>query len=310
MHIVFMGTPDFALPSLKALQDSRQTVAAVITQPDRPKGRGRSLTSPPVKVAAEKAGIPVLQPQKMKDPAFLDELTRLKPDLIVVVAFGRILPPEVLKIPPRGSVNVHASLLPKYRGAAPSAWAIIQGEKQTGVTTFKLDEGMDTGDIYLQETVPILPSDTAGSLAQRLSEVGARVLSNTLEGIMNGTLKPIPQDHTKATLAPLLKKEQGELNWALPAHEIFNLVRGLDPWPGAYTYCRGDRWSLWGVKVRDIMSDKKPGTILKVAKDSLEVATGKGVLAIYELQPANARRMSVRDFLAGHEVKEGMVLGR
>jgi methionyl-tRNA formyltransferase len=310
MRIVFMGTPDFALPSLKALLHSGLTIAAAITQPDRPKGRGQPLTPPPVKVAAEKAGIPVLQPKKMKDPAFLDELERLKPDLIVVVAFGRILPPEVLKIPPRGCVNVHASLLPKYRGAAPGAWAIIEGEKQTGVTTFLLDEGMDTGGIYLQEQVKIEPSDTAGTLAQRLSEVGARVLSITVEGIMNGTLKPIPQDHTKASLAPILKKEQGELNWVLSAHEIRNLVHGLDPWPGAYTYYRKERWKLWRAIVRDTTTDIKPGTILKVGKDNIEVATGKGVLAIQELQPENTRRMSVREFVAGHEVKEGMVLGK
>ncbi len=176
MRIVFMGTPDFALPSFKALVESNQTLVSVITQPDRPKGRGHLLSPPPVKIAAETAGIPVLQPKKMKDPAFWDKLTQMNPDLIVVVAFGRILPPEVLKIPHRGCVNLHASLLPKYRGAAPSAWAIVRGEKQTGVTTIQMDEGMDTGEIYLQKTVEILPSDTAGTLANRLSETGAELL--------------------------------------------------------------------------------------------------------------------------------------
>ena len=304
-----MGTPDFALPSFKAVVESNQTLVCVITQPDRPKGRGHRLSPPPVKIAAETAGIPVLQPKKMKDPAFWGKLTQLNPDLIVVVAFGRILPPEVLKIPRRGCVNLHASLLPKYRGAAPSAWAIIRGEKQTGVTTIQMDEGMDTGEIYLQKTMEILPSDTAGTLTGRLSETGAELLLMTLEGIMNGTLKTIPQNHSKATLAPILKKEHGEINWTLSASKIANLVRGLDPWPGAYTYYLKERWKLCGVTVRDTSTDKRPGAILKVVKDHIEVATGEEVLAIHELQPANARRMSVKEFLAGHDIEEGIILG-
>ena len=304
-----MGTPDFALPSFKAVVESNQILVCVITQPDRPKGRGHLLSPPPVKVAAERAGIPVLQPKKMKDPAFWGKLTQLNPDLIVVVAFGRILPPEVLKIPRRGCVNLHASLLPKYRGAAPSAWAIVRGEKQTGVTTIQMDEGMDTGEIYLQKTMEILPSDTAGTLTNRLSETGAELLLMTLEGIMNGTLKTIPQDHSKATLAPILKKEHGEINWTLSASKIANLVRGLDPWPGAYTYYLKERWKLCGVTVRDASTDKRPGAILKVVKDRIEVATGEEVLVIHELQPANARRMSVKEFLAGHDIEEGIILG-
>lgn len=309
MRLVFMGTPDFALPSLKALTSSGHTLSAVVTQPDSPQGRGQHLSPPPVKVQAEAAGIKVLQPQKLKDPAFLDELARLRPDLIVVVAFGRILRPEVLQLPRLGCINVHASLLPKYRGAAPIAWAIIKGEKQTGVTTFKMDEGMDTGDIYFQEAVEIKPSDTAGSLAIRLSEVGARLLLRTVEGIEAGALTPIPQDHTQATLAPMLTKEQGEVDWRLPAQQIAHLVRGLSPWPGAYTFYREERWKLWSVTERDTVTDQQAGAILKVGKDSIEVAAGRGVVEIRELQPANGKRMSAKEFVAGHHLEEGVVLG-
>jgi methionyl-tRNA formyltransferase len=245
----------------------------------------------------------------MKDPGFLEELKRMNPDLIVTVAFGRILPPEVLILPRLGCVNVHASLLPKYRGAAPIPWAIIQGEKQTGVTTFKMDEGMDTGDIYLTETVEIKPSDTAGTLAARLSEVGAKVLLRTLEGLKAGTLKPVPQDHAKATMAPLLTKEHGELDWGLPADQIALFVRGLDPWPGAYTFYKEERWRLWAVTPSDAPSDRKPGSIIRVGKEGIEVATGQGIVEIRELQPANGRRMTTREFLSGHLVEEGVVLG-
>ena len=308
MRIIFMGTPDFALPSLKTLLDSEHTVAAVITQPDRPKGRGQHLTPPPVKVMAEAAGVPVRQPQKMKDPAFLADLTHLNPDLIVVVAFGRILPPSILQTPSQGCINVHASLLPQYRGAAPIAWAIIHGKKQTGITTIQMDEGLDSGAILLQETTEIIPSDTAGTLGIRLSEIGARVLLKTVDGIVTGTLKPIPQDHTQVTFAPLLDKDQGRVNWSLSANEISNVVRGFDPWPTAYTFYHKDRWKLWNAAARDVAVKEKPGTILKVGKEGIEVATGDGVLAIHELQPSNARRMSIKEYLAGHAVQEGIIL--
>jgi len=313
MRLVFMGTPDFALPSLKALTSSGHTLAAVVTQPDSPQGRGQHLFPPPVKMEAEAAGIKVLQPQKLSDPAFLDELGRLSPDLIVVVAFGRILRPEVLQLPRLGCMNVHASLLPKYRGAAPIAWAIIKGEKQTGVTTFKMDEGMDTGDIYLQETVEINPSDTAESLAIRLSEVGARLLLRTVEGIEAGTLTPTLQDHTQATPAPMLTKEQGEVDWRLPAHQIADLVRGLIPWPGAYTFYKDERWKI--LKVCVIQEDRsglgglgRPGQVVKVEKQGAQVSTGRGILALEELQPAGGRRMTFQEYLAGHPVEEGIIL--
>ena len=308
MRIVFMGTPEFSLPSFRALLNSHQSPVAVVTQQDRPKGRGHRVVSPPVKQAAQNAGISVLQPRTLRDSGFLRQLRQLDPELIVVVAFGKILPPEILKIPSWGCVNVHASLLPKYRGAAPVAWAIIKGEEQTGVTTMRMDEGMDTGDIYLKEVAGIFPDDTAGSLLHRLSERGSLLLLKTIEGIAKGSLQAQPQDHTQATMAPMLKKELGEVDWKLPAFHIANLVRGLDPWPGAYTFYSRQLWKLWEVSARDIPESQKPGRITKVTQDAIEVATGQGILCIRKLQPANARRMTTREFLAGHAVKEGVIL--
>ena len=309
MRIIFMGTPDFALPSLKALLHSSENIIAVVTQPDRPKGRGQTLSPSPIKMAAQNAGIFILQPHRLKDSGFLEELKRLNPDLIVVVAYGKILPSEVLHLPPRGCINVHASLLPKYRGAAPIAWAIIHGETQTGVTTIHMDEGLDTGEIYLQETSEILPSDTTGTLAIRLSEIGAKLLLKTVKGILDKTLTVLPQDHTRATVAPLLTKEHGVIDWMLPADQIANRVRGLDPWPGAYTSYAKDRWKLWRVAASDLLTDKPPGEIVKVEKTAILVATGRGVLAIQQIQVGNSKKMSVRDWLAGHSIKTGNSFG-
>lgn len=309
MRIIFMGTPEFALPSLKALHSSGHIVAAVVCQPDRPKGRGEQLTPPPIKVTALQLGLQVLQPDRIKDPAFIETLRLLKPDVIVVVAFGRILPPSILDLPPRGCINVHASLLPKYRGAAPIQWAVINGETETGVTTMRLDPGMDTGNILLQERESILSEDTAGSLSIRLAERGANLLLRTLKEIESEGIVPIPQDHTKATLAPILEKEAGEIDWTLPAAAISNRVRGLSPWPGAYTFYEDDRWRIWKATTAEGAAGAKPGTIVKVDREAVSVATGRGVLRVLELQLANGRRMTVREFLAGHSVKEGIVLG-
>lgn len=308
-----MGTPEFALPSLNALHQSGHAILAVVTQPDRPKGRGGRLASPPAKVMAERFGLPVLQPAKMKDPGFLDSLRALKPDIIVVVAFGRILPPEILDLPPRGCVNLHASLLPKYRGAAPIQWAIINGEPETGVTTIRMDPGMDTGDILLHERVSILPEDTAGSLSVRMAERGADLLLRTLKGVESGEIVPVPQNSSEATMAPMLEKEAGEIDWAQPAVAIVNRIRGLSPWPGAYTFHQDARWRIWRAVMRDEPEDKAavepPGTILKAEREWILVATGQGLIEILELQPENGRRMGVREFLAGHSVEEGVVLG-
>ncbi len=310
MRIVFMGTPEFAVPSLAALLTSEHSVVGVVTQPDRPKGRGHELAASPIKQLAVQHKIPILQPLKMKDPAFLDALSAWKPDLIAVTAFGRILPKVILDLPPRGCVNVHASLLPKYRGAGPIQWALIRGERETGITTMLMDEGMDTGAILLQERAAITPDDTSGTLSSKLADIGGRLLIDTLARIQNGTVTPQPQGQSQATMAPLLKKEDGLLDWTLPALDLANRVRGLSPWPGAYTYLGEDRWVVWKASVLDrLVVRVLPGTIVDATKEGLVVATGDGVLRIMEFQPANSRRMSVAQYLTGHTLAPGLRLG-
>lgn len=303
-----MGTPDFAVPSLEALLKSEDQVVGVVTQPDRPKGRGQEVIPSPVKVVCQREGIPVLQPLKMKAPEFLEALQKWNPDIIAVAAFGRILPPAILTLPFHGCINVHGSLLPKYRGAGPVQWAIIRGERETGITTMLMDEGMDTGAMLLQERVVIQPDDTAGTLAPRLAEVGGRLLVETLRQLKAGTLTPHPQDHSLATLAPLLKKEDGLIDWTLPARDIVNRVRGLSPWPGAYTYMNGERWILWRVAASEESQSQIPGTVTKVTKDGIDVAAGSGTLHILEIQPSNGRRMTMVQYLAGHRLAEGISL--
>ena len=246
----------------------------------------------------------------MKDPAFLDGLRAMEPEVIVVVAFGRILPPAVLDLPPRGCINLHASLLPKYRGAAPIQWAIINGETETGVTTMQMDEGMDTGAMLLQEAIPIMPDDTTGTLSPRLAELGGRLLVETITQLKAGILIPRPQDASQATLAPLLKKEDGVIDWTLPAAVLANRVRGLSPWPGAYTTTAGgDRWTIWRASALPRSVTNPPGTVVDITAVALHVATGEGVLAVTELQPANSRRMAVSQYLAGHPIAVGERLG-
>ncbi len=308
MRLVFMGTPEFALPSLKAVSQSSHTLLAVVTQPDRSRGRGGRLAEPPAKIMAGQLGLPVLQPEKIKDPVFLEALWDLRPDAIAVAAFGRILPPVVLEIPPRGCINLHASLLPKYRGAAPIQWAIIRGENETGLTTIRMDAGMDTGDILLQERLPILPEDTAGSLSIRMAVRGADLLIRTLDGIESGGIVPSPQNSSEASLAPVLEKEAGEIDWSRGGMEIANRIRGLDPWPGSYTYYEAERWKIWKVRPAPDSSREAPGTIVGIAPEGIAVATGREILTLLELQPASGRRMSVRQFLAGHPVKIGRCL--
>ncbi len=310
MRIVFMGTPDFAVPSLKALLHSDHRVVGVVTQPDRPKGRGQELAVSPIKQLAVQRKIPILQPLKMKDPAFLDALSAWKPDLIVVTAFGRILPKIILDLPPRHCINVHASLLPQYRGAGPIQWAIVNGERETGITTMLMDEGMDTGAILLQERMPIAPDDTAGTLSAKLAEVGGRLLIDTLTRLEKGTLVPQPQDNARATMAPLLKKEDGLLDWTMTAEQLTNRVRGLSPWPGAYTFAKGDRWTIWRAAASGQSVDTAPGTVHSTTKDAILVTTGNGLLAITELQPANGRRMAAAQYLAGHPLSPGLILSR
>lgn len=310
MRIVFMGTPEFAVPSLEALLKSDDQVVGIVTQPDRPKGRGQTLTPSPVKRIAQREQLPLLQPTKMKDPAFLAALAAWKPDLIAVAAFGRILPPAILNLPSRGCLNVHGSLLPKYRGAGPIQWAIMNGETETGITTMLMDEGMDTGAILLQERLAIVPDDTAGTLSPRLAELGGRLLIKTITQLKAGTLVPCQQDHAQATMAPLLKKEDGVIDWTMSATAIANRIRGLTPWPGAYTFAQEDRWTIWrAVAITEQVKDP-PGTVTQVTKDAVHVATGHGVLVLTELQPANRRRMAASQYLAGHPVLVGSILGR
>jgi len=310
MRLVFVGTPGFAVVSLEALLRSEDPVVGVVTQPDRPKGRGNILTPSPVKLLAQQSQIPLLQPLKMRDHEFLQTLVGWKPDLIAVAAFGRILPPAILSLPSLGCINVHGSLLPKYRGAGPIQWAIINGETETGITTMQMDEGMDTGAMLLQEAIPITSDDTAGSLSERLAQLGGRLLVETIARLKAGTLVPRPQDASQATMAPLLKKEDGVIDWTLPAAVLANRVRGLSPWPGAYTtIVGGDRWTIWRALALPGPVTKPPGMVVAVTTKAIHVATGAGVLAVTELQPANSRRMAVSQYLAGHPVAVGERLG-
>ncbi len=311
MRIVFMGTPDFAVPSLVALLRSPDDVVGVVTQPDRPKGRGQTLAASPVKVLCKRERIPYLQPTKMKDPAFLDALRAWQPELVAVAAFGRILPPVILQLPPKGCVNVHGSLLPKYRGAGPVQWAVINGEKETGITTMLMDEGMDTGQMLLQERLTIGPDETAGELAPRLAELGGRLLVETIHRMKEGTIVPQPQDHAQATMAPLLKKEDGLIDWTRRAADLVNQVRGMSPWPVAFTFAGGEQWKIWrAARSADIPASPPPGTVIQASPKGITVATGEGALVIMELQPPNKRRMSAAAYLAGHPVKPGLVLGK
>ena len=305
MRIVFMGTPEFAVPSLGALLKSDDQVVGIVTQPDRPKGRGQVLTPPPVKLIAQREGIPFLQPAKIRVPEFLTALADWKPDLIAVTAYGRILHGPILALPPMGCVNVHGSLLPKYRGAAPVQWAVINGETETGITTMMMDEGMDTGAMLLQEPLPIFPEDTSGTLAPRLAELGGRLLVETIARLKAGTITPQPQNHALATLAPPLKKEDGVIDWMTSAISIANRVRGLSPWPGAYTYFGGERWMVWSATASPARAGAVPGTIIDVTKQTIHVATREGVLALREIQPANSKRLTVMQYLAGHRVSAG-----
>src|SRR2546428_4679509 len=314
LRIVFMGTPEFAVPSLRALLEADPEkigrVVGVVTQPDRPKGRGQQLTTPPAKELPHQAGRPILHPLKMKDRPFLRPRKGWPPDLIAVTAFGRILPPVVLDLPPKGCVNVHGSLLPKYRGAAPIQWAIINGEAETGITTMLMDPGMDTGPVLLQEPFPILPIETAGELAARVAPIGGRLLVKTISGLKDGTLTPNPQDHSRATLAPLLKKEDGILRWDEEATALANRIPRLTPWPSAYTLYWVERRQLWRAEPANPgCAMAEPGVILEVTRETIRVAAGKGALLIRELQPASGKRLSVKQYLAGHPVSVGSRLG-
>ena len=303
-----MGTPDFAVPSLKALFENGYNVLMVVTQPDRPKGRGRKVIPPPVKEAAQSFGYDVIQPVSIKDKDFFDTIVRLKPDIFIVVAYGHILPRNILAIPKTGVINLHASLLPKYRGSAPIQWAIINGEKETGVTTMLLDEGMDTGDILLSSKAKITKVDTSATLHDRLSVLGADLLIKTLKAFENNDIIPIAQDHTNATYAPLLKKGDGRIVWEKNAEHIASFIRGVTPWPGAFTFQDNKRLKIFSAKPISVEVNESPGTVVKGFPDELRIATGKGVLAVIEIQGASGKRLLIKDFLMGNQMPPGTVL--
>lgn len=309
-RIVFMGTPAFAVPSLKALIEAGHEILAAVTQPDKPKGRGLNPMPSPVKETALSHNIPVFEPGKVKDPEFIERLKGLKPEFIAVVAYGKILPEAILEIPPKGCINVHASLLPKYRGAAPINWAIINGDKETGVSTMYMDKGMDTGAVLLEERIPIEENDTAVDLAKKLSISGATLLTETIDLLAEDKLKPKPQEGDKATYAPILKKENGKIDWKKSAVEIRNLLRGLYPWPGIYTYWNGRLLKIHSGTVEDFKPDNlPPGTVVKSGDGRIKVACGSGCFDIIELQPENKKKMAAADFLKGYRLSEGERLG-
>ena len=308
-RIIFMGTPEFAVPTLQTLHDNHHHVLAVVTQPDRPKGRGRVMVAPPIKDVATGYGYHVLQPAKMKEAWVRGEFMALKPDLFVVVAYGHILPASVLAIPRLGAINIHASVLPLYRGPAPIQRAIINGDEDTGVTTMWMDEGMDTGDILLTAKVPIGPEDTAQTLHDRLARVGAQCLIDTLHQLASGDLVATPQDHAKATVAPFLKKEDGRIDWSKEAKALDAFVRGMTPWPGAFTFLLGKRLKILKAKHRLRKAEQEPGTVLPGFAGELNVATGHGILVLKEVQLESGKRLEIKAFLRGCPVPPGTVLG-
>lgn len=303
MKIVFMGTPDFSVPALQNIA-KYHNVAAVVTQQDRPKGRGHKMQFTPVKEAAIELNIPVYQPEKVKDPEFVEILKEINPDVIVVIAFGQILSKEILDLPKFGCINVHASLLPKYRGAAPIQWAVIDGEKETGVTTMYMAEGLDTGDIVDVSKVSLDNKETGGSLFDKLAEEGGKLILETLEKLEKETAQRTPQDNSLSTYAGKITKELGKIDFSKSAVEIERLIRGLNPWPSAFTYMDGKMLKIWDADISDKNSDKEPGTILELEKEYIEVATGDGTLKIKELQLEGKKRMTVSAFLNGYTVND------
>jgi methionyl-tRNA formyltransferase len=307
MRIIFMGSAAFAVPSLAALHSAKYDVAMVLSQPDKPAGRGRHMTAPPLASFARNLGLPLYQPKSLKGDDAIGRIRECRPDMIVVVAYGKLLPKEVIDIPPEGCVNVHSSLLPKYRGAAPINWAIVNGEKETGVTTMFINEELDAGDILLKKRMPIGDDDTAITLHNKLAPLGAELLLETIEGLKKKAIRPEHQDGRAATYAPVIKKEDGVIHWEKSAASIRNLIRGMQPWPSAYTHLDGKMLRIFDANVLDAPALSPPGTILAAA-DSIVVATGSGKLSISELQLEGKNRLRAPDFLNGHKVKEGDVL--
>ena len=310
-RIIFMGTPDFAVPSLKALVDHGHHVQVVITQPDRPRGRGRQVIASPVKQAATEYGLEVLQPEKASAPQFCDVIRGKNPDLLIVVAFGQLLRSHLLEIPFWGVLNIHASLLPKYRGAAPIHWAILNNEAITGLTAMRMDEGMDTGPVLLQEEVPILANETAGQLHDRLALLSGDFLIRTLDGLVENRLKERPQDDAEATYTAKIDRQMSLVRWDQPAETLSALIRALDPWPGAFTTYQGKEIKLFSSQVVDREGlEGVPGRVLGHSEGTLVVETGKGIINIRELQVPGKKRLAATDFLRGFPLDKGVKLGK
>src|SRR5580765_1421746 len=311
MILLFCGTPSFAVPTLEKLVEAGHSVPLVVTQPDRPRGRGMDLAISSVKETAIRLGLPVTQPDKIKNnEEFRQQLSALRPDAIIVVGYGRIIPQWMLDLPRLGNLNLHASLLPKYRGAAPIQWAIAQGESVTGVTTMQIDAGLDTGGILLQRELPIAPDDTAETLAPKLAAVGADLMLETVRRVENGQIRPIPQDHSKATLAPILTKEDGRIDFQRPAIEIYNRLRGFQPWPGAHTLFRGRHLQIHRALPAEPTQELESGQISAEPTRLLAGCGRNTALELIELQPEGKRRMSARNFINGYHPQHDEKLGQ
>lgn len=309
MRVIFMGTPDFSVGTLEALVQAGHEVVLAVTQPDKPKGRGGKMQYTPVKEKALEYGIPVFQPAKVREPACVEELAGYRADVIVVIAFGQILPRSILELTPYGCINVHASLLPKYRGAAPIQWALIDGETVTGVTTMQMDEGLDTGDMLLEAEVPIGADETGGSLHDKLAAAGAKLCVETLKALEEGTVTPRKQGESPTQYARMLDKELGRIDWSRDAASIERLIRGLNPWPSAYTLWEGKTMKIWAAEVLDGDSALPCGAVADVTKTGFSVQTGSGLLRILELQIPGKKRMSADAFLRGYRMEPGIRLG-
>ncbi|HEX2925954.1 MAG TPA: methionyl-tRNA formyltransferase [Ruminiclostridium sp.] len=310
MKIVFMGTPEFAVPSLEMLIREGYEVIAVVTQPDKPKGRGNKMSAPPVKEFAVEHGITVLQPEKIKTPEFAAQIRELGPDLMITAAYGKIISKELLDVPTLGCINVHGSLLPAYRGAAPIHWSIINGEKVTGVTTMFTDVGLDTGDMLLKRELEIGPDTTVGELHDKMAVLGAEVLKDTLIELKNGTLTRKPQDDAISTYAPIISKEVGLIDWNKSAQQIHNLVRGTNPWPGAFTFMDESKMRIWKTSIASCSKDKHcAGEIVSVNEEGILVQCADGYILIQELQFDSSKRMKVSDYIRGHKINTGEKLG-
>lgn len=311
MRIVFMGTPDFSVPTLEALVASEHEVVGVVTQPDKPKGRGKEIHMSPVKECALQHNIPVYQPVRARDEAFVDEMRALKPDVMVVIAFGQILPKSLLELPKYGCVNIHASLLPKYRGAAPIQWAVINGDEETGITTMMMDVEMDTGDMLEKNVVKLDPEETGGSLFGRLSLLGGDLILSTLSKLEKGEITPVPQDHEKATYVKKISKSMGDIDWTMDAVSIERLVRGLNPWPSAFTRWNGKMLKIWEAKVLPDPDEKLPcGSVISASDEGLKIQTGAGVLCVTSLQLEGKKRMDTAAFLRGYQVAADSMMER